>query len=225
MSRLAEYLIQLADLLGSHEHVHFLSVKKGSAVPQAKIDYPAIPKVQSRLQLANSANAPEDIRKPLDAINRLLKTDNAKATLKSGNVIYVRFLGRDMPDERPYRVRETGTLDGIVIRIGGTDRTIPVWLQSLDGQTIHKGIDTNPETARSLISYYLGKPVRVHGQGVWERSSEAGWTLVSFQIAHFEELDDTPVDDVFGRLASHPGNGWAGLDDPAQEHRKIRGDE
>ena len=87
MSRLAEYLTQLADLLGSHEHVHFLNVKKGSAVPQAKVDYPAIPKVQARLQLAHTVDAPDDIRRPFEAINRLLKADNAKATLKAGNVV------------------------------------------------------------------------------------------------------------------------------------------
>ncbi|MFM0260900.1 MFS transporter [Paraburkholderia sediminicola] len=225
MSRLAEYLTQLADLLGSHEHVHFMSVKKGSAVPQAKVDFPAIPKVQARLQLAHSVDAPDDVRKPFEAINRLLKADNAKATLKAGNVVYVKFLGREIPDERPYRLREAGSLDGIVIRIGGTDRTIPVWLQSLDGETIYKGIETTPETARSLVGHYLGKPVRVHGQGVWERSSEGGWSLVSFHIAHFEELDETPADEVFARLASHPGNGWAKLEDPTKEHQIIRGND
>ncbi|ONC43626.1 MFS transporter [Burkholderia pseudomallei] len=223
MSRLAEYLTQLADLLGSHEHVHFTSVRKGSAIPQAKVDYPAIPKVQARLQLAHSVDAPDDIRKPFEAINRLLKADNAKATLKAGTVVYVKFPGRDIPDEKPYRLREAGCLDGIVIRIGGTDRTIPVWLRSLDEQTIYKGIETTPETARALVGHYLGKPVRVHGQGVWERSGEGDWGLVSFHIAHFEELDETPADEVFAKLASHPGNGWAEFDDPIKEHQKIRG--
>jgi len=223
MSRLAEYLVQLAELLGSQEHVHFLNVKKGSAIPQARVDFPAIPKVQARLQLAHSVDAPDELRKPFEAINRLLKADNAKATLKAGNVVYVKFLGRDIPDEKPYRLKEAGSLDGIVIRIGGTDRTIPVWLASLDGETIYKGIETTPETARSLIGHYLGKPVRVHGQGVWERSSEGCWRLDSFHIAHFEELDEAPADEVFARLASHPGNGWAKLEDPAHEYRLIRG--
>lgn len=225
MSRLAEYLVQLSDLLGNHEHVHFLSVKKGSAIPQAKIDFPAIPKVHSRLQLAHSVDAPEDVRKPFEAINRLLKADNAKATLKAGNVVYVKFLGRELPDERRYRLREAGSLDGVVIRIGGIDRTIPVWLQSLDGQTIYKGLEATPEMARSMVAYYLGKPIRVQGQGVWERAGEGGWSLASFQIAQFEELDDTPVDDFLARLASHPENGWTTLEDPAQEHRNIRGND
>lgn len=214
MSRLAEYLTQLADLLGSHEHVHFTSVRKGSAIPQAKVDYPAIPKVQARLQLAQSVDAPDDIRKPLEAINRLLK---------AGGVVYLNFPGRDIPDEKPYRLREAGCLDGIVIRIGGTDKTIPVWLQSLDERTVYKGIDTTPETARALVGHYLGKPVRVHGQGVWERSGEGDWSLVTFHIAHFEELDETPAAEVFARLASHPGNGWADFDDPIREHQRIRG--
>lgn len=82
MSRLADYLGKLAVLFGNKEHVHFMKVRKGSAIPEILVDEPAVPKVSARLKLANSADAPEDLARASRDINRMLRDDNATGMLR-----------------------------------------------------------------------------------------------------------------------------------------------
>ena len=82
MARLAEYLAKLAMFIGFREDVHFIQVRKGSAVPEFIVDYETAPKVAERLRLVSSSNAPMEAIKAQQEINRMLREDNASASLR-----------------------------------------------------------------------------------------------------------------------------------------------
>lgn len=224
MSRLAEYMLQLANLYGSESAVHFREVRKGSAVLKAVIDDSAVSAVETRLRMVHDAAAPEDLKRAYQGLNTMLKTDHAIGEVRhaTGNVVLA-FPGRDTPAQKAYRVKEAGVLDGVVIRIGGKDDTIPVWLKDGDG-AIHK-CEANSAMARELIQSYLSTPIRVTGQGDWVRSESGTWSLEKFRISGWEPLDETSIANIINAARLAKGNGWNQVEDPIKEHSRMRGDD
>ena len=224
MSRLAEYMAALAALYGSEELVHFDKMRTGSAVLQAKVDEVASPKVGLRLKLVHSGDAPQDVMKAYNVINNLLCVDNAIGKIKrEKGAVILKFPGRETPTPSIYRVRETGILDGVVIRIGGKDETIPVWLQDRSGVIAY--CEANKHMALELVSHYLGNPIRVTGQGDWVRREDEQWKLERFKIAYWSDLTDTPIEELLNTARNSAGNHWNEMEDPIKEHLKLRGDE
>jgi hypothetical protein len=222
MSLLAEYMAQLAALYGSQQEVHFKEVRTGRAILSAIVEPGVSAAVEARLKLVQDPSAPEDLRKAYQNVNGMLKRDKAVGKIERiGEGVILAFPGRDTPVQRTYKVKEAGVLDGVVIRIGGKDSTIPVWLKDTDG-TIHK-CEANSEMARELIHHYLAKPIRVSGQGDWQRDETGNWSLEGFKITGWDVLHETPIADIMNAARLAKGNGWNELDDPIKEHLQIRG--
>ena len=57
MSRLAQYMAELADLLGEQTAVHFKRITKGSTVLNATVDREAEPKVRDRVSSVRAGDA------------------------------------------------------------------------------------------------------------------------------------------------------------------------
>ncbi len=222
MARLAEYLARLAVLFGNKEHVHFMKVRKGSAIPEILVDEPAVPKVKARLSLVGSVEAPEDLTRANREINRMLRDDNASGVLrvKAGANI-LEFPGRKTPLAEEAVIYELGELDGVVIRIGGKDNSVPVLLEGERGVYYH--CSASRENARKMAAYLFGQEVRVIGRGKWRRTQEGEWELESFEIKDFELLDDTPLVEVIASLRILEGSGWNEMDDPQAELKRLRG--
>lgn len=225
MARLAEYLAQLATLYGSEECVHFDKIKKGSAILQVIVDEPAILKVSQRLRSVKSGDPDQEAKKAYTALDRLLRADNAVGTIsreKGGKVL--EFPGRKAPAPEVYTITQPTTVDGVVIKIGGKDNTIPVTLRDQEGKLINCQIRGEAQ-AKALSQHYLESPIRVHGTGKWIRYSDGNWAIDSLQIQSYEPLDVTALDDVLKELRSVPGNGWKTMSDPIQVWKKMRGGE
>lgn len=223
MARLAEYLAKLSTMFGHKEHVHFLKVRKGSAIPEIAVDYEAAPKVEARLRLVGTLDAPQELERANQEVNRMLRVDNASATLKikHGENVLV-FPGKKTPLAEEVVVHEQGDLDGVVIRVGGKDDSVPVWIEG-EGKVIYK-CWANRDMARQLAAYLFDRPVRVTGSGEWCRTPERRWELVDFKIKSFEILDVSPLEKVINDLQQIEGNLWNEMDDPQAELRKLRGD-
>ena len=57
MARLAEYMTDLALILGEKEHVHFIELRESSAAVAHAIDHEAIPKVRARVHAVKTGDA------------------------------------------------------------------------------------------------------------------------------------------------------------------------
>ncbi len=221
MARLAEYVACLAKLMGSEAHVHLLKVRKGSAVPEIAVALTAELKVRQRLSLVNTTDAPDDIKSNWSKVNTLLREDNASAVLrvKRGATI-LEFPGRKTPLSEEVVVHEQGELDGVVIRVGGKDSTVPVWLQGEGGEKLE--CNATREFAKQLAKYLFEAPVRVAGNAKWRRTRERVWELAVFDIKSFEPLEQTPLNELVTQLRAIDTD-WSSLDDPQAELRRLRG--
>ena len=149
MERLAEYLSELATLFSNSERVHFDKVRRGSAVLQTRVERQAAPKVFDRLRIADDPDAPEDVAGAYRTLNRMLRDDNATAILrKDRGAIVIKFPGKKMPIVQTFRVIEAGVLDGVVIRIGGIDESVPIWIQDQHGVIYYNCHTRNRSTAK-----------------------------------------------------------------------------
>lgn len=188
MSRLAEYMADLAIMLGNKEQVHFVELDGGSTVLVHDIEWEAAPKVRQRIHAIQTEDAPDDAMKAFRQIDRRLEEDNASGILiepKGRKVI--EFPGRKKPRRIVYGpFNQGGTLDGVLIRIGGEEEMVPVHLEEGPGQ-IHI-CTANHQTARNLAPYLFGAPLRVSGEGRWFRDRDGVWEMKRFTIKAFDVL-------------------------------------
>lgn len=193
MGRLAEYMAQLALLLGEPTAVHFRKLTKGSTVLNAKVDREAAPKVHDRVSGVRIGDAPAEPMKAFAALNKLLRDDNAIGVLRdmTPRGVVIPFPGRNIVEEKFPTIRQHGSIDGIVTGIRGRDATAHVILQSESQQL--SGCEIKDRTlAKQLAAKYL-EPVRLHGRGKWTRDAEGVWQLDEFKVESFESLNDAPL--------------------------------
>lgn len=221
MSRLAEYMLQFASLLGSETHVHFKGLKKGSTVLRARVEQEDIPKVGERLAKVNSNEAPTDITRHIKALNDLLRADNAKATLKRGRAQIIKFPGCEMPVvQRIGPVKEYGELEGMVISVGGKDNTKHIRLIGHDGEQ-YKLTTSSIELAKELGNNLFGH-VRVTGMGTWYRNEDGAWELDNFITQSCEPQEDNSLIEAVAALRDVEGDDWKTLPDPLAAWRELR---
>jgi hypothetical protein len=203
MGRLAQYMAELATLLGERSHVHFRRLTKGSTILNAKIDREAAPKVHDRVASVRAGDAPVEPTRAFNAMNRLLRDDNAVGVLRDAapRGIVVRFPGRELAEEKFASIRQQGSIDGIVTGIRGKDDTIHITINA-EGQQI-SGCETNRAIAKQL-GMKLFEPVRLFGRGRWSRDADGVWTLLTFKIESFEALQDVPLTSALAELRSIP---------------------
>ena len=222
MERLAEYMADLAKILGEPANVHFVRLDPGSTVLVQMIDEEAEPKVRHRIQTVRSGDGPADALLAYNRINRRLLDDNAIGALsddRGANVID--FPGRNLADPVTFGAfNQTGSLDGQLIRIGGVRDQVPVILLASDGT--HINCQAPREMAKTIARYLLGPELRVHGDGRWHRDKTGTWQLARFTIGSFEVLDGEPLSAVVARLRDIKGSEWPEVEDPWAELERER---
>ena len=219
MGRLADYMSQLAMLLGEVEHVHFVGLEGGSAVLTARADPVAVPAVERRLADASCGRGDPVALKAVQTLDDMLANDNAIGRLLDhGGVEIIAFKGRDRPKPLEYGpFPEEGVLEGVVYRMGGTADVVPISL--IDGTCTHR-CSAKRALARQIAPHYDGGVLRVWGTGTWMRLANGAWIMRSFEIKSFELLDDAPLADVVKRLQAVEGADWG--DDPATDLMRLR---
>jgi hypothetical protein len=224
MARLAEYLSCLAALYGSEEAVHFESVTKGSTKLNVYVEEHAVPKVMRRLQSINSAAVEDGAQKAYKELDDFLRGDNAVGTLgtgkKGGKILD--FPGRKTAFQEVTTIIQPTTVDGVIIKIGGKDATIPVLLKDQEGKVIRCEI-RGEAYAKELSRNYLGNPIRAHGLGKWLRYADGTWEMQLLTIQSYEELDTVPLDEVLSQFKTTIASGWASMESPIETWRKLRG--
>lgn len=223
MARLAEYMQRFAKLLGHEDAVHFERLKPGSTQLAVRIEHEQIPKVNSRLEMLAQGEASTDVVKAHDELDRLLATDNASGFIYRGEdrgAEIIAFPGANRPKSVSYGpFTEEGTLDGVLIRIGGADQTVHLQLQN--GDMMYTGLETNREIARRLAKH-LYEPIRVGGSGRWFREADGAWTLRKFRVATFEVLKKADLREAVDELRAVEDGDWKTMDDPIAALRTLR---
>lgn len=199
MGRLAQYMSELALLLGERNAVHFRKLTKSSTNLHAHVDREAVPKVRDRVVAVRSGDASGEPLKAFQALNKLLRDDNAVGILRdeAPRGVVIKFPGREIAEEKFASIRQQGSIDGIVTGIKGKDETISITIQS-EGQQI-SGCETTRAIAKQL-GVKLFEPVRLFGRGRWSRDADGIWSLLHFKIESFEALQDVPLTNALAQL-------------------------
>jgi hypothetical protein len=213
MDRLAEYMRELANMLGDPAAVHFVRVDPGSTELVHDVDEPAYPQIEERIGRISRGDADISYMSAFRALNRKLKEDDADGELRlddhSGGAKLLEFPGVRFPEPDLIEpVKQLGTIDGQLISIGGRDATVPARVQ--DGDLIYR-CNTTRAVARELGQHLFGPQMRFVGAGTWTRSEDGIWALKVFDIQSFEPLDEAPLQSVVRDLREIKGE-WFGSD-------------
>ena len=228
MARLAEYMADLATMLGELAAVHFIELEEGSTVLVHAVDHEAEPKVEARLKAVRDRSGPPDAMTAYQRINKKLREDNGVGVLTETlsdtpapqTAEILRFPGRETVEPVAFGAfNQLGSLDGVPIVVGGQKDPVPVHLEA-EGE-VHNCLA--PRTlAREIAKYLFTSYLRVHGLGRWRRDEDGRWVLEKFRIDSYEELKDQPLSEVVRALRNVKGNEWETMSDPWGELAQIR---
>ena len=198
MARLAEYLAQLARLLGETRSVHLVRIERGSTVLVHEIGEDAVLSVQRRVEAVREGRGSGPAHEAFRKLNGYLAEDDARARLEMNgsdtDMLVLPPSAGSQPDVPV--VRQTASVSGVVVRVGGIGTRVPVLLASHGKQT--SGCHADRATAKKLARH-LFEPVRLFGEGQWSRRDDT-WDVDRFSIERFEPLDDAPLSQVLDRL-------------------------
>lgn len=222
MARLAEYMRELAALMGSESGAHYRGATKGSTVLNVEVAPENAAKVAERLLQATSSDAPAEAKKAMANLDALLRADNATGTLTlPGRRRPIRLQGIEaMLPERVGPIREFTTVQGEVVRVGGKDRSLHALLIGEDGQTFR--LSTGSRETAKLLAVQLFSRVRASGVGTWYRNDAGAWDLDELKLQSFEPLEERTLLEAVSELRNVEGAGWRELDDPLTVLRGMR---
>ena len=213
MGRLAEYMADLAVILGERAAVHFLEIESGSTILVQRIEAEAVPKVRARVDLVRRGEGPADAMNSSRSLTRRLREDAGMATLLEETAEVLPFPGHNAPISVAFPAfNQNGALDGTVIRVGGRGAIVPVHLDA--GTAIYSQCEASREIAKRLANHIFTGEVRVSGQGRWHVDESGTWILDKFTIRDFEVLDNTPLTDVVTALRAASDSDWETIADP-----------
>lgn len=221
MRQLLAYLAKLADLFGHEDHVHFVRVAKGSAMPLVAVDESALAAVRARLHASARDDGPPELVKARRDLNSLLRDNETSARLidPAGSDILV-FPGCKTPICEEVTVTEQATLRGVVKAVGGRDNSVPVLLEVEPRE--YRSCSAPPEIAREIVRFYE-QEIEVEGRGKWRRDRDGEWRMEAFRITEFGPLQDRAgVVDTLRAMDAVQGSGWNDLDDPLAELDRLR---
>ena len=212
LAKLADYMADFAALLGKENAVRFGGLEPGSTRLAARVAFEDVPKVTARLHDIRRGDAPKDAARLFAQIDDRLANDNAvgRIFVEGGEAAapaeLLAFPGRERPKPLSYGpFTQEGSLDGILISVGGKDETISIRLQN--GEITYSNCETNRTIAREL-GKHLFEPIRIHGTGRWMREADGGWTLRAFRVHRFEALQKESLREAVTALRAVHGSGW-----------------
>ena len=191
MARLADYLSELADMLGETPRVHFMRMESGSSVMVHKIENEAVPKVMARAEAIKRDKGTVTEMRAYNRINRMLVEDNGTGVLMGVRKHeIIRFPGKEDQAFKFSSVEQQGEIEGEVIRVGGLKDVVPILLQ-VEGKVL-SGCWARRSIAKDL-GRNLFEPVRLFGAGRWDRSADGEWSLASFFVDRFEPVQESTL--------------------------------
>lgn len=215
LDRLAEYMKEIAVVLGFPEHIHLLKVESSSTVPVFSVDEASWPCVQRRAAEVREGTAPLLAMRSYRNINRMLSEDGGDAVLHVGDAEIVPFPGRCVEPSPIAGIQQQGSLDGRLQKVGGVKEWVPIQLRTMEDTNI-TGCFARRNLAKQL-AIHLFEPVRLYGRGRWTRAVTGEWVIERFLVDNFETLSDESLTNIVGTLRSVKAD-W--IDNPVADIMK-----
>lgn len=214
MARMAEYLQQLAALLGSSEHVYFARVEKGSTQVVAAFNEPgSYGRTQVRLRAVRQGHGADDAMKAFDRIGQMALEDGGRASIATPSANILVFPTRPRPAPQRLSVRDQVTITGKITSLSFTTTgDLRVRIRPRHESTlIH--CTANLDLQDQLGTLFM-KTARVYGRGRWNRADDGSWTLSDVHITEVQGLHDRPLREAIEALRREPID-WRCLAAPA----------
>lgn len=200
LDRLADYMKELAALLGEPSKLHLIRVDSSSTVPVLRVDDDAVERLRQRSDDIRTGRATPAVMQHYRKINRMLREDDTGAALYDGEAQIIPFPGKNEPPPILSGLRQQSALDGILLRIGGAKKQVPIQLRTIEDETI-----SHCYAVRSLakqMGHHLFEPMRLYGRGRWLRTVGGTWEMEDFYVDSFELLSNDPLPYVVAALRS-----------------------
>lgn len=222
LARLARYLHNLGTVLGESDGVHLVGVEDENTVPLLAVDPEAYPKLRTQVEAAIHGRGSARALKARKAIETDLAEDNADYAelVDEDGARLLHFTGdttdNDEPEYGPFR--QSGTLDGVPIVIGGKGDPVPVHLQDLDRVHVCRA---SRDLAKRIGKHLFATPLRVSGVGQWFRDRRGAWTMTNFRIDGYTELRSESLTATTARLQAMDA-AWKHRADPLGDLAALR---
>lgn len=197
MARLAEYMQNLAKVLGEERFVHFDRIERGSVQLVAHVERPAITRVTSRVAAVRGGSAPTDAMRGYNQINTMLEEDRGTATLKRGSATIIRFRGVEERKPAGLEVQNAGYVSGYLYWLAESRNGITARIQPAAGNVVH--CIAAREIGKRLRSH-LFETVRVYGTGTWRRGHDGQWNVLNLEISDFKKVEGASLRRVIDKI-------------------------
>jgi hypothetical protein len=221
--RIAAYINQVAAILGNKDNVHMVGIETRSTNLVQLIDEAYFQEAYSRARSVGDPSAPKEVQRAGRELNRMLREDNSPGRfIDDQEHEIIEIPGPKKPAPILYGpFKERGSVQGELSRIGGSGKTIPVWVVDDSKETIHC-MTTSRDLAKDLARH-MYEQLRLDGIGTWVREDDQNeWELKEFEAQGYDVLNDEPLLSVVSRLRAIEGSEWATMPDPLAELMRIR---
>lgn len=195
MARLADVLRDLAAVFGERGAVHFAGTEAGAA-PVIRVERAALAAVLARLAAVGRGEGPPEAMRAYHALDDRLGQGGARAALvdRDGEPV-LHFPGRG--DGESVQIRQDGSIDGEVVRVGGQSEDARILLRAAGGVLADI---TAPRDLAKALARHLYETVRLHGPGRWTRLRGGRWVLDGLKVERFDVLGDASLPDALAAL-------------------------
>lgn len=197
MARLAEYMQQLAKMLGQEAFVHFQRVENNCTALVSKIDRRDIGKVGARVRAIRSQSAPADAMKAFGTINNMVGEDGTTAVLRERSATIIRFPGTRPSQIQAFEVPDEGTVIGYLYMLSDARNEFHARIRLESGGTLMCTV--TDEIAKKLREH-LFEAVKVSGPGLWTRSPSGDWAPNKLDIKDVVGADSKNLRSIIDEL-------------------------
>lgn len=204
LDRLLEYLAQVAILLGDPQELHLIRIESASTQPVLAMPHAVGLKARARAEEVQAGGGSERRRNAFMRIQQMVGDDGCGPALFKApeGAVILKFDPRANPVATAHSIRQPTTVQGTLISVGGKQEKSNLLIQDEAGETI-SGCSANRALAKQLAQY-LYEPIRLSGDGTWERSAKGVWRLERMTVQAYLPLDDRPLGEVINELQSIP---------------------
>jgi len=200
LGRLTEYLQELLTLLGNSDRLHLTGVHEGSTQPVIYVEQPYVKEVNKIAENIKSGAASARKMNAYRNINKMLAEDEGKADLSESEngAVIIPFPGTQPDTLILSGMKESGVVEGKLMRVGGIQDKIPLILTGTDDKQI-AGCYTDRARAKQL-AHHLFDTVRLVGEGTWQREETGIWQMSEFKVDNFEVIEPSSFTEDFIKL-------------------------